>query len=184
VDELASALGLTDNAVRLHLGTLERDGLVRRASVRRGVGKPAHVYELSTEAERALSHAYAPVLATLLDELGQRMDSAELEGVLRDVGRRLAEGHVTRTGTPLSRAQTAARLLGSLGGDVEGEQDGQKLVLRGHGCPLAEATSRHPEACRIVERLVGDVVGGRARERCEHGDRPRCRVEVSVRSEG
>jgi predicted ArsR family transcriptional regulator len=28
VDELADALGLTDNAVRAHLVTLERDGLV------------------------------------------------------------------------------------------------------------------------------------------------------------
>ena len=29
VEELAQALGLTDNAVRAHLVTLERDGLVR-----------------------------------------------------------------------------------------------------------------------------------------------------------
>ena len=38
VDELARELGLTDNAVRLHLGTLEKDGVVRAGSVRRGGG--------------------------------------------------------------------------------------------------------------------------------------------------
>src|SRR3712207_8581849 len=31
VEELAAALGLTDNAVRAHLAALERDGLVRQA---------------------------------------------------------------------------------------------------------------------------------------------------------
>src|SRR5918911_2480444 len=38
VEELAQALGLTDNAVRGHLATLERDGLARPAGVRRGPG--------------------------------------------------------------------------------------------------------------------------------------------------
>ncbi|MDQ4000884.1 MAG: winged helix-turn-helix domain-containing protein, partial [Actinomycetota bacterium] len=50
VEELARALGLTDNGVRVHLAVLERDGIVRqRGSVRRssGGGKPAYVYELT-----------------------------------------------------------------------------------------------------------------------------------------
>jgi DNA-binding transcriptional ArsR family regulator len=46
VEELARALGLTDNGVRAHLAVLERDGIVRRrGSVRRssGGGKPAYL---------------------------------------------------------------------------------------------------------------------------------------------
>src|SRR5215207_8128885 len=35
VDDLAAALGLTDNAVRMHLAGLEREGLVRAEGVRR-----------------------------------------------------------------------------------------------------------------------------------------------------
>lgn len=52
VDELAQALALTDNAVRSHLATLERDGLVRRCGERRGGAKPASVYELAPDAEQ------------------------------------------------------------------------------------------------------------------------------------
>ena len=54
VEELARALDLTDNGVRAHLAVLERDGIARqRGSVRRGSGggKPAYVYELTSEAE-------------------------------------------------------------------------------------------------------------------------------------
>jgi DNA-binding transcriptional ArsR family regulator len=65
VEELARALGLTDNGVRAHLAVLERDGIARqRGSVRRGSGggKPAYVYELTSEAEELFPKAYEPVL--------------------------------------------------------------------------------------------------------------------------
>ena len=50
--ELAEAVGLTDNAVRAHLATLERDGLVhQRGGARAGFRKPHFSYELTTEAD-------------------------------------------------------------------------------------------------------------------------------------
>ena len=52
VEELAQALGLTDNAVRAHLATLERDGLVRQAGLRGGPSKPAYAYALTPAAGR------------------------------------------------------------------------------------------------------------------------------------
>ena len=49
VEDLARALGLTDNGVRAHLAALERDGIVRqRGAVRRGSGKSAYVYGLTS----------------------------------------------------------------------------------------------------------------------------------------
>src|SRR3954469_11448670 len=53
VEELAQGVGLTDNGVRAHLATLERDGIVwQRGTVSSsGGGKPAYVYELTSEAE-------------------------------------------------------------------------------------------------------------------------------------
>ncbi len=95
VDELAKALGLTNNGVRAHLATLERDGVVRqRGSVRPGSGggKPAYVYELTPEAEDMFPKAYEPVLGYLLDVLSEGLGSKESEALLRDVGRRIAEG--------------------------------------------------------------------------------------------
>src|SRR5215469_4773076 len=70
VDELAQALNLTDNAVRAHLATLERDGFVLQSGERRGGGKPAYVYMLSPEGEQLFPKAYGPVLRELLGVLG------------------------------------------------------------------------------------------------------------------
>src|SRR5918994_128975 len=95
VEELARALNLTDNGVRAHLATLERDGIVRqRGSVRHGSGggKPAYVYELTPEAEELFPKAYEPVLSQLLDVLAGQLGAQESEALLKSVGRRLAEG--------------------------------------------------------------------------------------------
>src|SRR5437660_5275336 len=73
VDELALDLSLTDNAVRAHLATLERDGLVHQSGARRGGSKPASLYALSAEAEQLFPRAYASVLHHLLDVLATCM---------------------------------------------------------------------------------------------------------------
>ena len=90
VDELAQALDLTDNAVRVHLATLERDGLVQQRGVRRGSGKPASVYDLTPEADQLFPKAYGPVLQHVLEVLSERMAVDEVETLLREVGRRIA----------------------------------------------------------------------------------------------
>src|SRR3569833_1901975 len=86
VEELASEVDLTDNGIRAHLATLERDGIVRqRGSVRRGSGggKPAYVYELTTEAENLFPKAYEPVLRQLLDLLARQLGPEGSEALLR-----------------------------------------------------------------------------------------------------
>src|SRR5215210_1437088 len=92
VDELARELELTDNAVRAHLATLERDGLVRQQGVRRGPGKPSYSYELTPEAARLFPKAHGVMLGHLLDVLSERIGPADLDEMLRTVGRRIAAG--------------------------------------------------------------------------------------------
>src|SRR5438067_13111617 len=65
--ELATAVGTSSNAVRVHLAGLRSAGLVDYQVARRGVGKPTHVYSVTTAAEYLLSSAYAPTLQALLE---------------------------------------------------------------------------------------------------------------------
>ena len=51
VNDLAAVLKLTNNAVRAHLISLERDGLVQQRGSRPGIRKPHVAYGLSAEAE-------------------------------------------------------------------------------------------------------------------------------------
>jgi predicted ArsR family transcriptional regulator len=177
VEDLAEALGLTDNAVRAHLATLERDGLIVPTGVRRGpgAGKPATLYELHPEAEPLFSRAYAPVLRAMLDVIAERMSAEEADGLMRDVGRRLA-AQLGRdvTGDLHGRVHAAATLLTALGGESYVEKGGDTLQLRGYGCPLSAAVTARAEVCRAVEALLSEVIGTTVREHCDRGARPRC----------
>ena len=183
VEELARARGLTDNGVRAHLAVLERDGIVRqRGSVRRGSGggKPAYVYELTPEAEDLFPKAYEPTLRRLLDVLAERLGPEESEALMRAVGRGLAEGKTASAGGTRARVQAAVDVLNELGGLAEIEEGDGTLIIRGYSCPLAAVTPDHPEACRMAETLVTRVAGVPVYERCDRGERPRCRFEVAI----
>jgi predicted ArsR family transcriptional regulator len=184
VEELAQALGLTDNAIRSHLSSLERDELVRQDGVRRGqgAGKPATLYEIHPEAEPLFSRAYAPVLGALLEELDAQLSPERREALMQAVGRRLAGG-VGRppAGDLDARVKAGVALLNSLGGAAEAERRDGALVIRGcGGCPLSAATAHRPELCRAVQALLSEYIGAAVRECCDRGDRPRCHFEVAA----
>ena len=179
VEELAQALGLTDNAVRAQLATLERDGLVHQSGLRRGSGKPAYTYDLTPEAERLFPKPYGTVLRQLLEVLDERLPAEQVDGALREVGRRLGRAHRAE-GDPRTRAEAAVAVLNELGGLAELEEREAGFAIVGWSCPLAAAVSGHPDVCRLAETLLEEVVGAPVRERCQRGPVPRCSFEIGA----
>ncbi len=98
----------------------------------------------------------------------------------RSVGRRMAEGQAAPTGGTRSRLEATVEVLNESGGLAELEERAGRLVIRGYSCPLSALTPDHPEACRMAETLLTEVAGVPVRERCERGERPRCRFEVAL----
>lgn len=175
VSDLAGKLGLTDNAVRLHLSVLERDGLIEQSGTRREwTGKPAVLYRAAPEAETLFPKPYPEVLDQLLTVLGERLCAAELETLLREVGERLANGSGAADGSRLARFEHAAEVLNSLGGLAEARESEGDVLLQGYSCPLGSVTGNHPEVCQLAEGLVSGLVGEPVRECCDRGERPRC----------
>lgn len=181
VEELATRLELTDNAVRAHLATLERDGIVRQSGIRRGARKPHFTYALTDEADRLFPKAYDALLNQLIAVLKHRLSPAELEDVLREVGRAVADSMPNGHDASLqSRVQKALKVLEAIGGSAQIERQNGKIVIRGNGCPLAAAVSVHPEVCRLAETLVGEIVKVPVVEKCDRESRPQCRFEIDA----
>lgn len=179
IGDLAEALGISENAVRMHIAGAERDGLVRQAGRQRGTGgKPARLYELTPAAEELFPKAYAlaftELVRTLRDEDG---DEAATER-LRRVGRRLAAGAVVPAGSLAERVAAAAALLESIGGSVEVVEEANGWTIRGSGCPLSGVVAADPTVCALAESLIAEVTGRRVIESCQKEGRPRCRFRI------
>ena len=180
VNELAEELELTDNAVRAHLLSLERDGLIRQAGIQRGTRKPHFSYELTDESEHLFPKAYDALLNQLITTLKGRLTPAELENVLREVGRSLAGANAAsgENGDMDHRLQNALGALEAIGGAAHIEKDEGKYVIRSEGCPLAAAVTQHPEVCRLAETLLSEIIGAEVQEHCDREGTPKCRFEV------
>lgn len=180
VNDLAHDLELTDNAVRAHLLSLERDGLIKQSGIQRGTRKPHFAYELTEEAEHLFPKAYDALLNQLIGVLKGRLTPSALEEVLREVGHSLAGDQAAskKNGDMESRMARALAALESIGGAARVEKDTEKLVICSESCPLATAVSEHPEVCSLAETLLSEIIGVEVREHCDREGPPRCRFEV------
>ncbi|MGH9949295.1 MAG: helix-turn-helix transcriptional regulator, partial [Pyrinomonadaceae bacterium] len=153
VDDLSSQLNVTDNAVRAHLTTLERDGLVERSGMQPGFRKPHVNYEITAEAEQLFPKAYSAFFNQFLEILKQRVEPKEFETILVEVARSLAEGNLPVENESLeSRIQRAIDKMESMGGaSAFVEEDGKSYIKCITRCPFDISVSKHPEVCSLAE---------------------------------
>jgi len=183
VNELAESLQLTDNAVRSHLSTLERDGLVHQNGVRPGLRKPHAVYGLTAEAEQLFPKAYAPLLNQVLSVLDERLEPEVLDVVLHEVGQRMATDYLPAVqGKNLEgRVHFVQKVFGELGGLAEMEKQNGHFMICGDSCPLAAVSAPHPKICRLIGTLISEITGASAEACCKYDPAPQCCFKVAAK---
>jgi predicted ArsR family transcriptional regulator len=181
VEELAGELGVTDNAVRAQLASLERDDLVRQDGVRRGQGKPSACYSLVSGFETTLSRAYIPLLVRLLRELARNVPEVQIERMLHSLGRDWARDLPRPGKPPGAAAEVASGILNELGGVTEVVPVPGKHEVRGFSCPLAAAVKENPRVCLVIEALLSELLGVPVHEHCDRAtERVRCCFEIAA----
>lgn len=180
-DDIATKLGLTRSGVRAQITGMERDGVVRRAGQRAGTTRPSHVFELTPEVEQLLSSAYIPLLTQLVDVFAAGVPPRQLEGMLREAGRRLAADLMRGrrpAGDLAMRVAAASEMLNDQLGALTRVEANGAFTIRGVGCPLAALTGKHPGVCLAMESLVAEVVDAPVHECCDRSATPQCCFEI------
>lgn len=180
VNDLAEQLGVTDNAVRAQLLSLERDGIVRQGASQRGYRKPSFAYELTADAERLFPKAYDALLNQLIAVLKDRLNAEELEEILRATGHSLGTPHATSRGVSNLEQSTrrVLKALEALGGSARIEHEADRLLITSRSCPFGAAVTEHPEVCRLAAAFVQEIAGAPVTEDCDRTETPRCRFEL------
>ncbi|MEN8375421.1 MAG: helix-turn-helix domain-containing protein [Gemmatimonadota bacterium] len=185
VGELAETVGVTDNAVRMHMAALERDGMVERVGERRGTGgRAAAEYRLTDAAESLYPKAYAAALSLVLREVedsdGRERVLELLRGAGERAGRALLEAGAVSPRTNGARAgvDAAAQGLRALGADLDVQETESGWRLAGYACPLMEVVAADPRACLLAHAMVEQLAGLPAVRECDTEGRPRCRFRI------
>ena len=179
VDELSKEIGVTDNAVRAHLLSLERDGLIFQNGVTRGFRKPHFSYSLSPAAELLFPKPFDALFTHTVGVLKKQFPPKKVEQVLRRIGSELAAPYKQPGRANLTlRLDSALKALTDIGGVAAVSQKNGKTVISGKSCPLNAAVSQHKEVCKLAESLVGEIVEKDVREHCERNGTAKCRFEI------
>ena len=161
-DQLAVFLGITSMAVRKHLAALEHDGLVETTVTRGGIGRPAHIYRLSSLADDFFPKRYDVLATDLLSDL-LRIDGEQKVDLLlarrAERTRQTLAERLAGVETLAERVAMLAEELDRLGYVASCEQlDGSTYVLRQYNCVIHRVASCFPGACRYEQEMYRNLL--------------------------
>lgn len=181
--DLAAELRLSPNAIRQHLATLQREGLVSERAVRRGKTKPTYEFSLTGEGERLFPQRYDLLLNAVLREVRAVAGEGVVEQVFDRMGRRSAEKAAARMSNLDGEGRVGALvdLLREHGVEADYSSDGGTYVLHEHNCPYAETVKEHPQVCSLIHNVLGELFpeGSRQTESLATGG-DECRFEIKA----
>lgn len=159
--QLSDTLGIGTVGVRQHLALLERDGLVQVSGVRRGVGRPSHLYELTDTAAELFPRRYDRLALEALDFVATLGDAA-IEQLFDGRRGKLAEQYRPRLEgkTRPEQIQELASILNEQGYMCDCTQlDDGSFVLTEHNCPIECVAREYHQACVQELTLYEDLIG-------------------------
>ena len=189
-DQLAVRLGASRTGVLQQLRALETAHLVSRQTIRHGVGRPRHLYDITADAQDLFPSNYEGLAAGLLAAIEAVGGNDLLEQVFaarcRQLGMRVREDMASRVGEDaplLARVQELA-VIQSANGYLAGavlNLDGS-IRLQEHNCAIYHVAAGSPAACQAELELFSAVLGADV-VRDQHitsGDRC-CSYRISAR---
>ena len=166
-DQLAERIGASRTGVLQQLRALEAAHLVSRQTVRHGVGRPRHLYDVTADAQDLFPSNYDGLAAGLLaaiesvggDDLLDQVFAARRRQLGDRVRGQMAE-RVAPEAPLLERVRELAVIQGDQGylADATLSPDGT-IRLREHNCAIYHIAAGSPAACQAELELFSEILG-------------------------
>lgn len=185
VDQMAGHLSITPMGVRQHLNILEKDGLVSCQAVRRGLGRPSHLYSLTVAAREYFPQNYESFALTLLDDIQATQGDDVVDEMFRRRADKLAAQFKQKVSAPdlKTRVNQLAQALDETGSMTSLEEvSDDTFILNEHNCSILGVALHFPQACRYERDLFERILGARVeRQECQSSGQNSCRYVISPR---
>jgi predicted ArsR family transcriptional regulator len=190
-DQLANRLGASRTGVLQQLRALEAAHLVSRQTVRHGVGRPRHLYDITPDAQDLFPANYDGLATGLLAAIEAIGGDDLLEQVFaarrRQLGARVQEDLAERVPSDASlidRVRELAVIQASNGYLANANVDADGTIwLHEHNCAIYHVASGSPAACQAELELFREVLGADVvrEEHIASGDRC-CSYRITERT--
>ena len=148
---------MTPQAIRRHLKDLHAEGLVQFETVREGMGRPQHVYQLSRAGRDRFADRYGEFALDLLGTMAETMGPEQMDSVLRKQWERKAQVYQQQLGNG-SLAERVAGLVqlrqleGYMAESYPIPEDADpasatRFILTEHNCAISNVAESFPSVC-------------------------------------
>lgn len=166
-DQLADQLGASRTGVLQQLRALEVAALVSRQTIRHGVGRPRHLYDVTAEAQDLFPSNYDGLASSLLGAVrtigGEDLLDELFAARSRQLGNRIRTRMAERLpdDAPMAdRVRELAVIQDEQGYIAAAEVDADGAIrLVEHNCAIFHVAKGTPAACRAELELFRDVLG-------------------------
>ena len=162
LDALADLLGISRTAVRQHLMSLERDGLVTKGASRPSGGRPEQLYVLTGKGIEQFPRQYSWFAELLLDDMNSPATGEGARMKLARLGRKVAASLAMRfEGAPRldDRVARLAVVMNELGYDAAVVSGETRPTIEAYNCVYHELAAKNLDVCAFDLALLSACTG-------------------------
>jgi predicted ArsR family transcriptional regulator len=182
VAELSRETAITPMAVRQHLMSLEKKGIIDYVTKKYGIGRPVFLYRLTEKARDSFPKAYDKFIFEILSSIEQTEGRKKLDKILKKRNELLLaekKREVPDTGSIDEKISRLAEMLDNEGYMVELHENEETYSLMLYNCLMSALASDFPEVCdhelKLYRKLLGvDIV----RTQCQKDGGPFCSYDI------
>ena len=180
--ELSRELEITPMAVRQHLLSLERKGIIIYETKKYGIGRPVFVYKLTEKAKSSFPKVYERFTLEVLRIIEETEGRDRLEKIFKVRKKNMLAKLEHVFSDTKSLSEKIHRLAGVLDSDgcmTEVKEHLDEFHLMKFNCVLSGVTSKYPELCKHELDLYKSVFGkGVTRGQCQRSGEHFCIYKI------
>ena len=189
VDELGQGLGVTRTAIRQHLASLMRDGLIGPGDTRASGGRPKQLFVLTDKGREAFPRHYSWFAQLLIEAMAEEHGATGLRTRLGRIAAAVVVQlrHATpQLGTRREKVAQLSSLMDELGYDARMAKDvGGAPAIEADNCVFHELAMKNPVICHFDLALMSSYTGSKVElHECMAKGGHVCRFRFTPRSPG
>jgi predicted ArsR family transcriptional regulator len=160
VEGFSQQLGITRNAVRQHLASLENDRLVAKSVTRPSGGRPEQLYILTERGSELFPRHYSWFAQMLMEMIEQEVGSEEVGQRLSAMGARIAKNLRGNDETPRTlpeKLEKITAVLEDLGYNARMRPAGALKgipIIEAQNCVFHDLAKKNPAVCQFDLALL------------------------------
>ena len=162
IDEIATALNISRNAVQQHFTVLERDGYIQTGVLNKTAGRPVRSFVLTEAGINSFPKQYAWFSELILTDLKNELGSEAFQRYLHKLGSKLSQSLLPQfEGKETDeRIEALLKVMDGLGFDARNMTDSgsNERTIEACNCIYHDLAQKHEEICEFDKTLMSSLL--------------------------